>query len=559
MKKERYFRDELQRLFFIYGAVPAALFTLICALVFMTVLLQGRMKTNQERCLAAAGQMERLLDAYEDCISELSAVDGILEAGRDEEKRSQVFEIFYSSVNEAGLRAELYILDHAKGLAAGSKKELPPYLMSKPGITWGIFYAMEQAPGQTVTRLLQGWDGMKSCVVMGRQTGDGYVLLSLEGSRLNAMVDMQDVQLIVADRFGWVLFGSYNHFLTASNQVGPVLKQGASCLMDEGRVYLSTSRPVRGGEFMVYSVTDIQNILVSLGIGSGLVITAFLLMTLWIFFSSRKVTEKKTQDLYHILDALKEAREGNLEGTIEIKRDNEFKLIADAYNETIESLKGQMERNRDMAELLAMAQNKQLASQFNPHFLYNTLENIRYMCRLDPATADRMVFCLSNLLRYSLEAGKAEVTLKEDLEHLKNYLSILEMRFASRFVCHIQVEPEAMDCRIPRLIFQPMIENAVKYGYGNQLKLEVELKAYVHEGQLVMICRDDGVGMSPALLGELTALLEQKENTSRHSGIYNIHRRILLRYGRPYGVELRSAEGHGTTLVVSMPARKWEE
>ena len=71
-----------------------------------------------------------------------------------------------------------------------------------------------------------------------------------------------------------------------------------------------------------------------------------------------------------------------------------------------------------------------------------------------------------------------------------------------------------------------------------------------------MICRDDGVGMTPAVLSELTQLLAQPVNQSRHSGIYNIHRRIGILYGRPYGVEVRSAEGHGTTLVVTLPEKR---
>ena len=207
-----------------------------------------------------------------------------------------------------------------------------------------------------------------------------------------------------------------------------------------------------------------------------------------------------------------------------------------------------------MTELLALAQTKQLESQFNPHFLYNTLENIRYMCKLEPATAERMVFSLSKLLRYSLDGSREQVTLEEDLGHLNNYLSILEMRFGSRFEYKIDIAPECMQCLIPKLVLQPMIENSVKYGFGNQLNLHVELKAYIHEEKLMMICRDDGVGMSAAMVEKLCALMNQKEAPGRLSGLYNIHRRIQLLYGYPYGVEIRSLEGHGTTLVVTLPA-----
>lgn len=73
-----------------------------------------------------------------------------------------------------------------------------------------------------------------------------------------------------------------------------------------------------------------------------------------------------------------------------------------------------------------------------------------------------------------------------------------------------------MCCRIPKLVLQPMIEYSVKYGFGNPENLKVEIKAYIHEDRLIMICRDDGIGMTPGILGELTALLEQEENNSRY-------------------------------------------
>ena len=320
------------------------------------------------------------------------------------------------------------------------------------------------------------------------------------------------------------------------------------------KTYFTSENNLENGRFHIYVMSDVQNVLTSLVFAGILVAVALLLMTAWVLFQSKQVTERKTEDLYKLLDGMELARQGNLERTGAIDRDNEFKMIAEAYNETITSLKEQMENNQKMTELLALAQTKQLESQFNPHFLYNTLENIRYMCKLEPATAERMVFSLSKLLRYSLDGSREQVTLEEDLGHLNNYLSILEMRFGSRFEYKIDIAPECMQCLIPKLVLQPMIENSVKYGFGNQLNLHVELKAYIHEEKLMMICRDDGVGMSAAMVEKLCALMNQKEAPGRHSGLYNIHRRIQLLYGYPYGVEIRRLEGHGTTLVVTLPA-----
>ena len=293
-------------------------------------------------------------------------------------------------------------------------------------------------------------------------------------------------------------------------------------------------------------------------LGGVLIIAAFLLMTVWVLISARRVTEKKTEDFYRILDVMENAAQGDLSGTIQIENENEFRLIADTYNETIASLKRQMENNKRMAELVALSQVKQLESQFNPHFLYNTLENIRYMCRIEPAVAEKMLLSLSGLLRYSLDGSKAEVTLKEDLAHLENYLLILKYRFNRRFAYRIDISEEVFKCRIPKLILQPMIENSVKYGFGLRENLSVELKAYIHDEKLIMICRDDGAGITPGTLREITELLSKEENTSRHSGLYNIHRRIKILYGHPYGVEIRSTEGYGTTLVVTLPVQMGE-
>ncbi len=121
-----------------------------------------------------------------------------------------------------------------------------------------------------------------------------------------------------------------------------------------------------------------------------------------------------------------------------------------------------------------------------------------------------MVFSLSKLLRYSLDGSREQVTLEEDLGHLNNYLSILEMRFGSRFEYKINVAPECMQCLIPKLVLQPMIENSVKYGFGNQLNLHVELKAYIHEEKLMMICRDDGVGMSATMVEKLCSYGQER-------------------------------------------------
>ena len=559
MKKEKYFRDELQHMFISYAIVPAVIFTLLCGMVFMVALIHGRRSITVSNNSYVAGELERVLGRYEEGLVRLAGQPDLFTGTLDIRGKARIFEGFYGMTNGLEIKGNLYMLDRDRNILLSSQPGRPEYLDVKEGTSWGIFWHMDNRPGQTAVKLADGWKGQQGAVVLGRSVERegqtvGYVVCSIPSSQMQQVLDRLETQTIITDSYGWVYAGSNYNFINKSNQVLGVLTRAGRFLSHDRQMYLVSRQQAYRHLFQVYSISDIQNIVISLSLSSMLVITALILMTLWMLLRSRKVTEKKTEDFYRILDVMENARTGNLETTIQIDSDNEFRIIADAYNETIASLKTQMENNRKMTELVAMSQNKQLESQFNPHFLYNTLENIRYMCKLEPATAERMVFSLSNLLRYSLDGSKDQVTLKEDLEHLENYLTILKRRFGSRLEYQIEVEPEAMDCRIPKLVLQPMIENAVKYGFGSQLNLKVELKAYIYQGNLMMICRDDGVGISQENLSELNAVLEQKENTSRHSGLYNIHRRIAILYGRPYGVEIRSTEGHGTTLVVTLPA-----
>lgn len=546
-----------------YAIIPAVVFTLVCDLSFMAAFVYGKKSYNENHSLTVAAEVEKVLSEYEQELYKLSERTEIFDGDMDLSGRTEIFEKLYALSNRLGYEADVYLLNEERQVLLSNSRRIPDYFNTGETINWGIFASLDAAPEKTAARLMTPWEETERELVIGKASVDngetvGYAVLTIKGEKLKPLLAANDTQTVLADRFGWVYISDGYEFLNESRQIIPRLQQAGSAMIYEGHTYLVSARPLYHDLLYVYSVADIQNIIMALAVSSGLILTALILLTVWVLFSAKKVTEKKTSDFYKILDVMEMARDGDLSGVIQIERDNEFRIIADTYNETILSLKRQMENNRRMTELVATAQNKQLESQFNPHFLYNTLENIRYMCRIEPKIAEKMVYSLSGLLRYSLDGSQTEVTVREDLTHLENYLLILKYRFNRRFSYEIDAAPEVMDCLIPKLILQPMIENSVKYGFGTQECLRVELKSYVYEEKLIMICRDDGAGITAGTLSELTELLKKDENTSRHSGLYNIHRRIGLLYGRAYGVEIRSAEGHGTTLIVTLPVHKGE-
>lgn len=563
MKKERYFKDELRKMFLVYAIVPTCLITVFCGLVFFGVLVAGRKNSNEEQNRYVSEYLEQVLMTYETVLEEIARQSDLSPEAAHSGYGVRIFERFYQASNEIGCEADMFLLDGDKNIILSNRQKTQPPFDWNRDISWGIFGSMERQPGETAVQLIDGWKQQDGTIAMGKAVTDGdqiegYLIFTIDSGQFHQVLETADDQTLVTDRFGWVYLTNHSGFVDKSNQIKPEIKGGNPWVFQDSHLYFVTGKGIYGNRFFVYSVSDIRNLVTSLALGSILVLTVLILMTAWIFVSSRKATDKKTKDLYQILDTMELAQQGNLDHIMEVKQENEFLFIAEAYNHMIVSLKRQMENNKKMSELVAVSQNKQLESQFNPHFLYNTLESIRYMVKMDPNAAQKMIYSLSSLLRYSMDGKKEEVTLKEDLDHLNNYLIILKYRYNKRFSYQLDIKPEALDCRIPKLILQPMIENAVKYGFGSHESLGVELKAYLHEEKLILICRDDGTGMTPAVLQEMTELLREEENKSRHSGLYNIHRRICILYGNPYGVEIRSTQGHGTTLVVTLPIQREE-
>lgn len=193
----------------------------------------------------------------------------------------------------------------------------------------------------------------------------------------------------------------------------------------------------------------------------------------------------------------------------------------------------------------------QLEAQFDPHFLYNTLESIRYSIRLGDKDADFIILKLTSLLRYSIDAPEEMVSLRSDLLHLRDYLTIIQYRFQDRFHYELDIPDSCLDHPCPRLCLQPIVENSVKYVLQRQQSLTVTIRAWEDEDFLYLEVADDGVGMSQELLEEMRHLIAAKTAPySTHHGLKNIARRLNLQFGGGSGMELNSVPGQGTQVLL---------
>lgn len=244
-----------------------------------------------------------------------------------------------------------------------------------------------------------------------------------------------------------------------------------------------------------------------------------------------------------------------------------------ALNHILDLIDSSLEKEYSNQLLQKQAQLDAMQSQINPHFLYNTLDTIRGYAVMEhaPLTAD-MVEVLSRLFRYMISQKKELVTLQQELSILHDYIKIQEYRMNQHIIYIQNIPPHLpiMDYRIPRLIIQPFVENAVKHGLnGISRDFVITLSIYNTQSRLIISISDNGCGMSPEQLRMLNQKLAANESDSLHaskdktrgSGIAmtNVNSRIKLLYGDSYGVVAYSTLGKGSEFQISLPYRQTQE
>lgn len=190
---------------------------------------------------------------------------------------------------------------------------------------------------------------------------------------------------------------------------------------------------------------------------------------------------------------------------------------------------------------LAQTQLQVLRMQLHPHFLFNTLNAISELIYQDPEAAERMIADLSDLLRLSLETvGEQEVPLQQEVEFLKKYLEIEQTRFHDRLELELEIAPDTLDAQVPNMIFQPLVENAVRHGIApNAAGGRVEIGAWRVNGSLHLRVKDNGRGLP--------------ENLKEGVGLANTRARLARLYGAGHQFTLHSAKGEGVTLDIKIP------
>lgn len=236
---------------------------------------------------------------------------------------------------------------------------------------------------------------------------------------------------------------------------------------------------------------------------------------------------------------------------------DEIGLLYQNYNGMISRIKELLKQNYNMGRDLKSAEYKALQSQINPHFLYNTLDMIRWFSlqgRTDEINA--VVYSLARFYKISLSRGRDIISIGEEIEHADCYIEIQKHRFRDQICYRKDIDPDILPYSIPKITIQPLIENAILHGL---LEKEtpggtVELRGRIENGLIHIAILDNGAGMEPPT-GLRPSSPPEKHSSGSHYGLRNILLRLQLLYGPEYGLSIESRPGQGTAVHIHLPAR----
>lgn len=227
----------------------------------------------------------------------------------------------------------------------------------------------------------------------------------------------------------------------------------------------------------------------------------------------------------------------------------EFDQLYAAYWAMLNRIDELLETTRREGESRRKLELESLQMQINPHFLYNTLDAISWMAKINKQPEiDHMILSLAALFRVSLHNGDKFITVREEMELVRNFVQIQKVRFPDRFTFEEEFSPEVAQKYTLKLILQPIVENSVKHGIvGLKRKCDIRVSARLEGEAIVYEVCDDGIGFSPEDV-------KKKPSEKGGYGLKNVNERIRLEYGNGYGVFIESAPGRGTRITVRIKA-----
>ena len=545
------FRNKLLLAFLLIGVVPLLIFTVLMLNIFRVTLAGNARDAAEAELSGAARAMDTLLAGGAQVLGALSD-DELVRAELTDpgaEPPQSVYDALYTLSSELRGQADFALYSSEGELlyttGTGSAGSL--------GTHWGLLNSAAASEGTAYA----GGDG---CMLAARalRTGDepiGYAVMSLSPAQLETLFSAY------AGTGGILLLDPYWESVYSSEGAGdgglaPRLREqllSGEALSDGsgGSFYVHESEDT--GFFLLYRqpepVADWVMRLLYLVAGLTIVICIALCAMV-----SMMLSRQLFEPVRELNAAMGAVEEGKLETRLAVRSTDELGQLAGRFNRMTERLGAHLEESVRRRQELSDAQIRMMQAQLNPHFLYNTLDTVKWMGKINKVPEVATVAAdLADILRSSI-SGDEFVTLGEELTTLDRYVEIQSIRFPGKFRLEKDIDEAALDVQVPKLMLQPIVENAILHGFADTGG-SIVVTARLGDTELELTVTDDGCGMSEESLRRF----REGGRAGEHLGLRNVDAILRLHYGDAYGLRFPPVSGRGTCVAISLPAVRKEE
>lgn len=544
------------------GFLTVAVLPLVVSCLFLIQMFQVKAdsdyrKVNMEQVHIVNSAFLEFWKKIEDAESSLASswMVQMAMAGKAEGRKSEVYHILYEKTSELRelARFDLYSRDGACLYSTGTgmyQKKLPVY--------WGIL-KVSGAHGDDLI-VQKDHEDMSLMAARGIPGEDGvpigFVVASLTEENLNqvfqGLLGSQDGLCILNEFYEPV----YSAGTAAGGEIAQTLRAGRM----EGKEALSSWKD---SEVFVASLGDtgLTSVLlrpeIFTGGMTGSMYSVLFLMTAFSFllclFVASRLSSHLSQPILLLNRAMEKVKKGNLDTRVQMERADEFGQLAASFDAMTAQLDQYMKEQVAQQKKLNEVQIAMMQAQLNPHFLYNTLDTMKWVAKANhiPEIAT-LSAKLAKILRTSISSPQM-ITLKEEMELVDSYAEIQKIRFGGRFTFTSELPQELSGTFVPKLMIQPIVENAMIHGLADCDNGTIHVKVHRLEAQglLCIEVTDDGCGISDEVLKCLNS--RDREKLSGHIGFYNVDMVIRLHYGDGYGLQAERRQEGGTCVRILLP------
>ena len=553
-------RDWIRRSFKNRIFITVLLVTLVPMLLCDVFIMQISMRRSGDMLYAqaqseldtAAGIIDSALDTVDGVTAKLagsSVIRSALHRGRESDLLYQL--MYRETENLNGFASiDIYDSDGARIYAGSLDSEagsLPVY--------WGVLRAARECEGQTMQA--NGADGLVIARAVYGSDGEvsGYVLVRIPQGGFGALLggsfgEQNDVFLLDGTWRQIYCSDSIRADETISSLRAQLLS-GAALGGGDYNVYLRQS-PDTGFTLAlrqpkVYT-REVMATVYSTCAAMGILCLLLGLLCAWLLsrYLSKPVNE--------LDEAMKRVEKGDYAAELSSDREDEMGRLTASFNRMTREYRQNLERSVQRERELNETELSMMQAQLNPHFLYNTLDSIKWLGVTNSVPQVAAVASgLAVLLRAGI-SGDRLITLERELELLEKYLDIQSLRFEDRFAWEIDVDERFQHCIVPKLILQPLVENSIIHGVANMDDGYIKLSAREKSGTLILSVQDNGVGIPQDVLDWLND--PDRDVPGGHLGLKNVDRIVRLYYGGDYGISAYSAVGEGSRVELRLPMNK---